>query len=345
MQVPARGGRLSRRAVVGGLVGLGASAAGLVLLRGGLQSRAGDRLRVARVGYLQYAPMDRRTNPNLQVFLTALRGYGWVDGDNLSLEIRLADGRLQALPALAEDLARLPVDVIVSNGTEETVPARRATAEIPIVMINVSDPVGSGLVASLSRPGGNVTGLTNLAVGLAAKRLELLKDVHPGVHRVGVLQDPGNPSQVLALAETRSAAEAGRVHIQTFDVTNADDLERAFEEITTWKAHGVLALPSGLLVSLAGRVAELANKHALPGVFPNRAYVEAGALASYAVRNSDNFARAATYVDKILRGAHPAGLPVERPTTFDLTVNVRTAQTLGLTIPPEVAAQVTEWVN
>ena len=269
-------------------------------------------------------------------FRQRLRELGYVDGQNIAFEVRSAEGRAERLPDLAADLVRLKVDVIVAGGTPAPLAAKRATTAIPIVMASAGDPVGSGLVASLARPGGNVTGLSLLVPELGGKRLQLLKEVVPGVSRVAVLWNAANPYPVLVWRQTEAAARALGVHLQSLDVRGPDDLEGAFAAATRGRAGALITVEDPLTFGQRKRIVDFAARARLPAMYGFREFVDAGGLMSYAASLADLSRRAATYVDKILKGAKPADLPVEQPTKFELVINLKTAKALGLTIPPSV---------
>jgi ABC-type uncharacterized transport system substrate-binding protein len=261
---------------------------------------------------------------------------GYIEKKNIVIEVRYADGNLDRLPALAAELVRLNVDLIVTVGPAVTRPVKEATNTIPIVMAFDSDPVGSGFVASLARPGGNITGLSSLSPELSGKRLELLKETVPKVLRVAVLGNPGNTATALNFKEAEVAARAYGLQIQSLEVRGPNDLDSAFSTMTKWRADAVLPLGDSVVVFHRERIVNFATKNRLPSMHGDRAWVEAGGLMSYGPDILDNFRRAATYVDKILKGTKPADLPVEQPRTFELVINLQTAKQIGLTIPPNV---------
>ena len=289
--------------------------------------------KVSRVGLLDVlAP-----SPSRQVlwdsFHRRLRELGYREGENVVFEFRSAHGRTEKLGGAAAELAALKVEVIVAASTPGAQAARRAAPSIPIVMTNSSDPVGTGLISSLSQPGGNVTGLTTLSNELSVKRIELLKELVPGLSRIGVLADATNPASAIAVRETQSAARPLGMNILVFEARTAEGIDDAFEAMAKERMQALIVLPGPLLFSAHKQLVARAARHRLPVVHSQREYVDAGGLASYGVNLSDNFARAALFVDKILRGARPADLPVEQPTKFELLVNLRAAKTLGLTVP------------
>jgi len=260
-----------------------------------------------------------------------------VEGQNIAIEYRWAEGRFERLPDLAAELVRLKVDVIVSVVTQASLAAKNATRTIPIVMVAAGDPLGSGLVASLARPGGNVTGPSSMYAELAGKQLELLKETVPKVSRVAVLWNPANAVwQAQMLRATEVAARALGLQLQLLEARGPDELEGAFAAMTRERASALLVQVDVIFALHARRLADLAAKRHLPAMYGSREHVEAGGLMSYAPNIPDLFRRAATYVDKILKGAKPADLPVEQPTRFELIINLKTAKALGLTIPPSL---------
>jgi ABC-type uncharacterized transport system substrate-binding protein len=265
-----------------------------------------------------------------------------VEGQNLVIEYRAADGRLEQFPGLATELARLPVDLIVAPNTAAARAAQHATTTIPIVAIVMGDPVGDGLVASLARPGGHITGTTFLGPGLVPKRLELLKAALPRVARVAALWHPDAYAERTIramLQETEAAARTLGVHLHLVEVRGPDELDRAFATMTRERAEAFIVLPSPMLYTARRHIVDLAARHRLPAMYQAREFVELGGLIAYGASIPELWRRAATYVDKILKGAKPADLPVEQPTTFELVINLKTAKALGLTIPPTLLFQ------
>src|SRR5262245_49015837 len=294
--------------------------------------------KVPRIGYLVAGPLT--TNPaRTEAFRQGLRELGYVEGKNIVVEWRSAEGKLESLPALLADIVRLKVEVIVSGGPESTRVAKEATATIPIVMTQVGDPVGSGFVVSLARPGGNITGLSTLAPEIGGKRLELLKETIPKLSRVAVLGTSTNPDTAQSLGEVDLAAKALKVKLQYLDILDPKDLETAFRAAGKGRADAVLLLNGNIFISHRTQIAELAAKSRLPGIYNQTNFVEAGGLMSYGVNRNDLDRRAATFVDKILKGAKPADLPVEQPKKFEFIVNLKAAKQIGLTIPPNVLAR------
>lgn len=290
---------------------------------------------IPRIGYLE-AVSPSISAVRTEAFRQGLRELGYVEGKNIVTEYRYAEGKRDRLPALAAELVRLKVDVIVTAGASATRAAKKATSTIPIVMAQDSDPVGKGVVASLARPGGNITGLSTLAPEISGKQLELLKEIIPKLSRVAVLGTSTRPGNAQTLREVELAAGAFKVEVRYLDVLDPKKIETAFGAARKERADAVLVLAGRILISHRTQVVELAVKSRLPAIYPFPVYVEAGGLMSYGVRRSDLFRRAATYVDKILKGANPGELPIEQPTKFQLVINLKTAKALGLTIPPEV---------
>jgi putative ABC transport system substrate-binding protein len=269
----------------------------------------------------------------LEAFRQGLRELGYVEGQNIAIESRWTEGKDDRLPALAADLVRSKVDVIVAETGAATRAAQQATRTIPIVMSLVNDPVGSGLVASLARPGGNVTGLTIMSPDLVGKQLELLKEVVPKVSRVALLRHPDNPASAAQLREAEAAAQALGVRLQTLEARSPQEIDGAFAAMTRERAGALLVIPDTLFWSQRRQIVDLAVKRRLPSIRIGEAYAEAGGLMSYGPSYRDLERRAASYVDKILKGANPADLPVAQPTKFELVINLKTAKAIGLTIP------------
>jgi putative ABC transport system substrate-binding protein len=292
--------------------------------------------KIPRVGWL--SPGSSSSDASfLASFRDGLRALGWIAGENITIEPRWAEGRFERLPDLATELVRLEVDVIVAAVTQASLAAKRATGTIPIVMVGVGDPVGSGLVDSLARPGRNVTGPSSMLAEASRKQLSLLKDIVPRASPVAVLWNPANPVwQAAALRETESAARAMGLQLQLVEARGPDELDAAFAAMTRERAATLFVPADIILVRSAREIAALAQKHRLPAMYGFREHVDAGGLVSYAASFPVMFRRAATFVDRILKGARPADLPVEQPTTFELVVNLRTARTLGITIPQAV---------
>jgi putative ABC transport system substrate-binding protein len=294
--------------------------------------------RVPRIGFL-IASSPSAMAPRLDAFRQGLRELGYVEGKTVVLEHRYADGRPDRLPALAAELTRLKVAVIVTSGPTATRPAKAATSTIPIVMAFDDDPVGSGFVATLAHPGGNITGLSTLAPEISGKRLELLKETAPKLGRVAAIGTSTRQGTAQTLREMEPAAGAVGLKLQYLDVQDQNDIETAFRAASTGHADAVLVLQSPVFNSQRLKIAGFAVKSGLPVIYPASQYVEDGGLMSYGVSIPDLDRRAATYVDKILKGAKPADLPVEQPTKFELVINLKTAKQIGLTIPPNVLAR------
>jgi putative ABC transport system substrate-binding protein len=289
--------------------------------------------KIHRIGYLSLGPGIQSRE---ETFRQSLHDLGYVDGQNIVIEWRFAKGKADLLPELAAELVRLKVDVIIASATQAIQAAKQATTTIPIVFPTAGDPVAYGLVDSLARPGGNITGLTILALDLSGKRLELLKEAFPRISRVAVLHDPYLPQ---SLKETQTAAQALGLKVQSLEIQQASDVERAFSAMKKDRAEAVITLPPPVIGVHQRRILELVAKSRLPGMHSSKAWAEAGGLMSYGPDVLDNDRRAAVFVDKILKGAKPADLPVEQPTKFELVINLKTAKHIGLTIPPNVLAR------
>jgi len=285
------------------------------------------------------------SNPIWDAFLQQLRELGYVEGQNIVIEYRSAEGRAERLPDLAAELVNLKVDVIVAGGTPPPLAAKHATRTIPIVMAAAGDPVGSGLVASLARPGGNVTGLSTFTPELAGKRLQLLKEVVPGVSRVAVLWNAANPYAALVTRETEAAARKLGVQVQSLEVRGPDDFEHALPAAIRGRAGALIVVDDPLTFLYRMRIADFAARNRLPAMYGFREYAEAGGLMAFGANLADLYRRAATYVDKILKGAKPADLPVEQPTKFELVINMKIANALGLTIPQSVLVRADEIIQ
>ena len=297
--------------------------------------------RVPRVGYLSpLSGSDPQVQRSLDVFRQALRELGHVEGQSVAIEYRFAEGKYERLPDLATELVHLKVDVIVATtGVPPVQAAQRATKTIPIIMIGPADPVAAGLVASLPRPGGNITGLAVISHELVGKELELLREVVPKVSTVGVLWNPTNPGNVTQLRGAEAAARTLGMRVQPVEARSPGEIDRAFMAMTREGAGALLVLLDAVLLEQRGMIADLAAKNRLPAIYPQKEYVDVGGLMSYGVSIVDLYRRTATYVDKILKGARPADLPVQQPTKFELVINLKTAKQIGLTIPPNVLAR------
>ena len=281
-------------------------------------------------------PLTRR---RIEAFRQGLRELGYLEGKNIVIEYRWAEGKLDRLPALAAELVRLKVDIIVSAGPTVTRVAKEATVTIPIVMGFDDDPVGSGFVASLARPGGNITGLSALSPELSGKQLELLNEIVPKLSRVAVVGSSTHPGTAQSLKEIELAAGAFKVQLQNLDVLDPKDLEKAFGAASKGRADAVLVLESVVTNSHRKEIVELSVKNRLPAIYYTAEWVEAGGLMTYGASFTDLFRRAGTYVDRILKGAKPADLPVEQPTKFELIINLKAAKQIGLIVPPNVLAR------
>jgi len=292
--------------------------------------------KVVRIGLLAGVPFTDPDSAHIWgAFTEGLRELGYVEGKNVTFERRAADGRYEQLPALAADLVRLKVDVIVAGPTPGLA-AKQATRRIPIVLVAAPDPVGQGLVASLARPGGNVTGLSSLAPEIVGKQLQILKEIAPGLSRVAVLSNSADPRATLFFSEAETAARSLLVQLQPLEVRRPDDFERVFGAMSEQRAGALLVLNSAMFYLHRMRLADLAVKSHLPVMSGLTELTAAGSLISYGVNIPDLARRAASYVDKILKGAKPAELPVEQPTKFELVINLKAAKTLGVTIPPSL---------
>jgi ABC-type uncharacterized transport system substrate-binding protein len=295
--------------------------------------------KVARIGCLLGAAREQ-TSGLVNAFEDGLRDLGYVPGRNVVIEYRFADGKLERLPQLAQDLVRLKVDVIVTGSNVHVIAAKQATTTIPIVMVYVRDPVGAGLVANVSRPGGNVTGLSQDAgLEISGKRLALLKELVPKLSRVAVLVNVSSPTALATLKVTEASAGALGMTVVRFDARGPGDLEGVFAAVTRARSDALVVTGGPVHFNMRTQVAQLALRHRLPSIGASTEDVEAGGLMSYGASVSDQWRRAATYVDKILRGAQPGDLPVEQPTKFELVINLKTAKALGLTIPQTILLQ------
>jgi putative tryptophan/tyrosine transport system substrate-binding protein len=294
--------------------------------------------KVPRIGYLTVASLSSNV-ARVEAFRQGLRELGYVEGKNIVIEWRSGDGKVERIPALAAELVRLKVDVVVTAGPTATRPAKKATTTIPIVMALDTDPVGNGFVASLARPGGNITGLSALSPDVSGKQLELLKEIVPKLSRVSVLGHSTEPANARTLREIELAAGAFGVQLQLLDVLDPKDFETGFRAAIKGRADALLLLPSPIIIDYRTQITNLALKSRLPVMYFRREFVQAGGLISYATSFTDLSHRAATYVDKILKGTKPADLPVEQPTKFELVINLKAAKQIGVTIPPNVLAR------
>jgi putative tryptophan/tyrosine transport system substrate-binding protein len=307
-------------------------------------SKAQQPTPVHRIGRLTGG--SRSPDPNLEVFRQELRALGYVEGDNLVLELRYAEGQDERLPALAAELVRLPVEVIVATGAPAARAAQQATTTVPIVIITLTDPIGAGFVSSLARPGGNITGVSGPSAAFIGKQLELLKDAVPGITRVAVLLHPTHPMASPIVSEIARAAQALGIQLQLLEVHGPSELDPVLAAMTRTGAEALLVPPFPLFDAHRHRILDVAAQRRLPvRATDRRGWVEEGALLFYGLSSPANYRRAATYVDKILKGAHPGDLPVEQPMKFELIINLKTAKTLGLTIPPSLLFQADEVIR
>ncbi len=318
-----------------GNVGLTIIVAGLAFLGAPCPSHAQQPAKMPRIGYISGGSSTDALHL-LEAFRQGLRELGHVEGRDVALEFRYAEGDFRRLPGLMAELIRLPVDIVVAVGDPTINAAKQATSTIPIVMAAVGDPVGRGFVASLARPGGNLSGVSNLAVDLTGKSLELLKEVVPRLSRVAVLRNGANPTHPLFWLEAQRPGESLGVKLQSLEVRSPGEFEAAFAAMLRERAGALLVLPDPLLFGQRTRLADLSARSRLPAMFAFREHAESGSLISYGPNLAFNFRRAAAYVGKILKGAKPADLPVEQPTRFELVVNLKTAKALGLTIPRSI---------
>ena len=295
--------------------------------------------KIPRIGYLSGAGDPSNPGPNVEAFRRGLQELGYIEGKNILVEYRYIEGKRDRVPSLVAELVQLKVDVLVSPNLPAIRAAKQATKTIPIVMVINWDPVAEGLIDSLARPGGNITGLSRLTRDLSGKRLELLKEVVPGISRVGVLEDAGR-AVLKAFKDYQAAGRALKIQLQSLEIRGPNpDLEGAFQAAVKSRIRALIATQITVLIPYTERIADLAIKNRLPSMFETGSFVEAGGLMSYAASDADLFRRAAIYVDKILKGAKPAELPVEQPTKFELVINLKTAKQIGLTIPPNVLAR------
>lgn len=301
-----------------------------------LAARA-QQTKVPRLGVLLVGSRE----PFSREFWEGLRELGYIDGQNIQIEFRSAEGKLNLLPELAAELVRLKVDIIIASETPSVQAAKRATNEIPIIMAPSGDPVGTGLIASLARPGGNVTGLSAAAAELAGKSLELIREILPSARRVAALADPTNPFTKPFLEQIQLAGRTMGIEIEVVIVRGTEEFDAAFAEMERNRMDAVIVQPT----LPRARIVDLVQKHRLPAVSGNRAFADAGGLMSYAGSLVDRYRNAAPYVDKILKGAKPADLPVQQPTKFELVINLKAARALGLTVPPSLLTRADEVIE
>jgi putative ABC transport system substrate-binding protein len=286
--------------------------------------------KVWRIGVLASVPP---TPAMLSAFRDGMRGRGYVEGQNLSIDVRWPQGSFDQDPSVVTELVNSNVDVIVAWATPTVIAVRRATSTTPIVMVGVGDPVGSGFIASLARPGGNITGLSNITVDLSAKLMELFAELVPGMKRVGVVHNPNNPAVTVALRETEDAVRKLNMQVQVVNAQTSDEFDRAFAQLSAESVGGVVVLPDPTVIEHSRRIAELAQSARLPTAFSRRENVDAGGLLSYGADLNNAFRQSAFYVDRILKGEKPADLPVMQPTKVELVINLKTAKALGVTVP------------
>jgi putative ABC transport system substrate-binding protein len=309
-----------------------------------LAARAQQAAKIPRVGLLStFSPSE--TVPWHQALRQGLRDLGWVEGENISIEYRYAEGRLDRMTALASDLVRLKVDLIFTDTMSPAFAAKNATQTIPVVVASASDLVASGLAQSLARPGGNITGLDQIAPELGGKRLELLKEIVPKLSSAVVLWNPQNKTSTRNWNELQPPARQLGLPLHSLEVRNADELDKAFEAATTARADALVILPEPVFVGNLKRIADFAAKNHLPSIFHLREFADAGGLMAYGPDRSDLFRRAAAYIDKILKGAKPADLPIQLPTKFELVINLKTAKALGLSVPDRLLALADEVIE
>jgi ABC-type uncharacterized transport system substrate-binding protein len=311
---------------------------GLLLFPLSFSAEAQQRTKTPRIGLLSTLSAAALSD-RIEAFRQGLHELGYAEGQNLAIDYRYGDGKRHRLPDLSADLIRLKVDIIVTVGSGGTRAAKAATSTIPIVMASDDDPVGNGFIASLARPGGNVTGLSTLAPEISGKRLEILKEVIPRLSRVAVFGSSTYPGFSQVLAETETAAKVLKVKLQYQDILERKDIDAAFRAATKNHVDAALIIAGAALIAYRTQIAELAIKNRLTATYFSVEFVDAGGLMSYGPNRPDLFRRAATYVDKILKGAKPADIPVEQPTKFELVINLKAAKQIGLTIPPNVLAR------
>jgi len=295
-----------------------------------------QRSKVARIGVLESTSTSANQR---ELLIAALRELGYVEGQNMIIEDRWAEGQYERLPGLAAELVQMKVDVIIAGGSPAVQAAQQATTTIPIVMVRIGDPVGSGFVASLARPGRNITGPTNILVEVASKYVELLRAAAPKLSRVTVLVNPANPIHAVFLKRVQSTEKTNNMTISPIEASTSSQIEAAFGAMTGERTGALIVLGDPFFASQARRIAELATQQRLPTMFWTREPVESGGLMSYGQHNAEHYYRAATYVDKILKGAKPGDLPVEQATKIELVINLKTAKAIGLTIPQQLILQ------
>jgi ABC-type uncharacterized transport system substrate-binding protein len=318
------GARVARTLVIAALV--------LAVVAAGLVADAQQTATIPTIGYLSVST-PAVAAPNVEAFRRGLLERGYVEGKTVAVAVRYGEARAERLPELARELRGLKVNVIVTANDLATAAVKRETQTIPIVMANSIDPVGTGFVASLARPGGNVTGLSNISSELSGKRLELLSEAVPGLRRVALLWNPDVRGAVLDYKETEAAARSQHLELQSVEVSRTEDLDRALSAVTSRHAQALILPPNPVAITNQRQIASFARKNRLPSMYGQKEYVDAGGLMSYGPSTAEMNRQAAVYVDKILKGANPGDLPVEQPTKFELVINLKTAKGLGLTIP------------
>jgi putative ABC transport system substrate-binding protein len=302
-------------------------------------AQAQQTAKIPRIGYVSGSG-DSTPGSSIAIFRQGLRDLGYIEGKNVLVEYRSAEGKLDRMPSLVAELVQLKVDVLVSTNLPAIRAAKEATKSIPIVIVTVQDPVATGIVDSLARPGGNITGLTTLVRDLSGKRLELLTEVVPGISRVGVLWDTNAPGPVIGFKDYEAAARSLKITLQSLEVRGPNpDLEGAFKAAANGRLSALVTIRNPVLSRYQKQITEFTVKNRMLSMCERTRYVEAGCLMSYSTSDTESSKRAAVYVDKILKGAKPADLPVEQPTKFELVINLKTAQQIGLTIPPNVLAR------
>jgi putative tryptophan/tyrosine transport system substrate-binding protein len=306
----------------------------------GVAAEAQQPGKVPRIGYIPSSGNPNTPGFEVEAFRQGLRDLGFVEGRNILVEYRYTEGKLDRIPSLVAELVQIKVDILVAGPLPAIRAAKQATKTIPIVIVTTQDPVATGIVDSLARPGGNITGLTRLTRELSGKRLELLTEVVPGISRVGVLWDANAPGPIIAFKEYEAAARVLKIQLQSMDVRGPNpDLEGAFQAAAKGRASALITIRNPVLNRYAKSIADLAIKNRLPSMSEGIDYVETGGLMSYSANDAENYRRAAVYVDKILKGAKPADLPVEQPTKFELVINLKTAKQISLTIPQKMLAR------
>ncbi len=303
-------------------------------------AQAQPQAKAPRIGFLSGSGTPSNPAMSERAFRQGLSDLGYVDGKNMVLEVRYAEGNRARIPSLVVELVQLKVDVFLTGNLTAIRLAKQATQTIPIVMVTNADPVATGLIDTLARPGGNITGITNLSRDLSAKRLELLKEIVPKLSRVAILWDETNEGSAIGFKEYEAAARVLNLQIQSLEIRGPNpDLEGAFHAATKARANALIPIRNAVILRYPKQIADLAIKNRLPSIYDGSNYVEAGGLASYSTNDSESYRRAAVFVDKILKGTKPADLPVEQPIKFELVINLKTAQQIGLTIPPNVLAR------